>query len=361
MVKIYGSTLVATAAFLLIKGSEQTLIPPHCPPVSGNLFIKQNGLFPENLDWDSRNCRLFLGSLFNATAVEFNPYTNTTRTFTFPGVSFDPDFHIGGVDYDSGKKVVYFGADAGNPFNTNGANLTGPNRLIRYNPQTQTVIYDIDMAPFQAAVKLRNGNKLVSGFQDMAEDTSGNTYFIATFGNAIAKVTPNGVFSVYYAQNPVDPSIAGYSGIFSVFNRLVIADNSIASFVTFDTNAWGPARPHVVAPTCQPAGYLFSCDGFYAPPKYYGTVALCSNNALQGIAVYKTYDNWNTAKYLGLVLNNDPAVGNGFPTATVQITNSIYISEEYFFGTPPIPDLFPLIDITTKVSALVDGSHGPWC
>ncbi|EPS36095.1 hypothetical protein H072_10430 [Dactylellina haptotyla CBS 200.50] len=348
MVQFSNTALAFATTILFARRSAQS-----CPPISGNIFIKQAGLFPENLDWDSCNCRLYLGSLFNATGVEYNPYTNKTRVITFPNVSFDPDFHIGGVDYDFRKKVVYFGADAGAPFNTNGQDLSGPNRLIRYDPQQKKILYNIDMAPFQNLVKLQNGGQLVSGFQDMAEDKDGDTYFIATFGNAIAKVTPRGTVSVYYAQNPVTPSIAGYSGIFSIGNKLVIADNSITSFVTFDTTQ-KPGRPTIVAPKCQPAGYTFSCDGFYAPPKYGGKVALCSNNALQGIAVYKSADNWKTAKYLGLVPNNDPAVGNGFPTATVQITDSIYISEEYFFGSTQIPDLFPLIDITSQVQSMVN-------
>ncbi|KAK6540570.1 hypothetical protein TWF694_009361 [Orbilia ellipsospora] len=347
--KIASITLLA--ASLLVSEIEAT-----CPPVTGNLFIKQNGLFPENLDWDSDNCRLYLGSLFNATAVEYNPYTNKTHIITLPSVSFDPNYHVGGIDYDFRKKVVYIGADAGAAFNTNGADLTGMNRLIRYDPRRHQILYNIEMTPFQNMVKLRNGGQLVGGFQDMAEDVFGNTYFIATFGNAIAKVTPYGSVSVFYAQNP-PPTVAGYSGIFSVGNTLVIADNSISGFVTFDTSR-RRAHPVVVAPQCQPSGYVFSCDGFYAPPKYHGTIGLCSND-VQGIAVYQSLDGWASSKYLGLVSNNDPAVGNGFPTATVQITDSIYISEEYFFGTPPVPDLFPLIDITAQVASLV--SAGPSC
>ncbi|KAL6806320.1 hypothetical protein GGI42DRAFT_352139 [Trichoderma sp. SZMC 28013] len=47
------------------------------------------------------------------------------------------------------------------------------------------------------------------------------------------------------------------------------------------------------------------------------------------ISVFETTDDWKSATYRGMVMNDDPNVGKGYPTATVQVVDSIYISEFY--------------------------------
>jgi len=54
----------------------------------------------------------------------------------------------------------------------------------------------------------------------------------------------------------------------------------------------------------------------------------------------------------GLILNNDPVAVGSTPTATVEISASIFISEEFFAPGDVNPQTrlkFPFVDITSKL------------
>jgi len=93
-------------------------------------------------------------------------------------------------------------------------------------------------------------------------------------------------------------------------------------------------------------------------------IALCSNDG-SGTSVFYSDDLWQSAKYLGVA--NSTNTG-GIPTASAQITNSIYTNSEFFLdsGTLDSPgnrSVFPFTDITQEVinlvpSGVVDGNYG---
>jgi hypothetical protein len=262
------------------------------------------------------------------------------------------------MDVRSGS--VYIGATAGAPFNTNGQNLSGPNHLMRYDTNTQQVLWTVDLAGFQAEILAESG-QFVSGFQDQAEDPRGNAYMLATFGNAIARIDPAGKnVSVFYNSGTNDSSVSGIGGLFTVGNTLVVSDDRSGSFLVFDTRA-ARGVPQFVKPQGQPDDYKFTCDGLLGPAKYDGTVALCSNDFLNGtggIAVYQSLDGWRTAQWKGVVANDDPVAAGSTPTATVEIAGSIFISEEFFptanaTGGPTPRSSFPYVDITEEVDKLL--------
>ena len=300
-------------------------------------------------------------ALYNASAIQYDPYSGEIKEITFPGVSGDTRYHVGGVDYD-GFGHIYFAADYGNAFNLTelGKDLNGPNMLIKYNTYTETIGWIIDVAPFQAEIEAETG-ELVAGFQDMAEDPRGNIYLLASFGNAIARITPDGQeISVFYNSGVRNVSVTGIEGLFAVGDTLVVSDDRTLGFLVFDTRTEGQTTPKAVRPNGRPTGLdLYMCDGLVAPAKYNGSIALCSIDFLNGtggIAVYESTDGWNTIDYKGYVKNDSPQTSNSTPTDTVQIADSIYIVEQFFQATPePVEakDFFPFIDITAAVDALV--------
>ncbi|XP_014550028.1 hypothetical protein COCVIDRAFT_70189, partial [Bipolaris victoriae FI3] len=55
---------------------------------SGTFIVDQPYLYPENLDFDSKHCKVYFGDNYNATVTVYNPYTHTIKeVITFPGIS----------------------------------------------------------------------------------------------------------------------------------------------------------------------------------------------------------------------------------------------------------------------------------
>jgi hypothetical protein len=295
--------------------------------------------------------------MYNQTVLKYNPYTKEQTIIEFPGISGNASLHVSGIDFDHRTGAIYISANSAAPFSgVFGLNLYGPNYLIKYDTYTDSVIYTSDMAEATAAISAAAGQSL-NGYQDMAEDTKGNSYYIVTFGSAVVKVNPAGKASVFLEQPAseiTDPPGFGYGGIVAVDDMLVISKNTDGVFVTIDTACSDPSEIAVVM-SGLPANLIVSCDGVLAPARYSSKVILCSQDATNAIDVYHTTDNWKSGSYLGAVANDSPLVVGGTPTATVQIANSIYINNDYFSYTGVIayrPEN-PLIDITAQVDALV--------
>jgi len=197
----------------------------------------------------------------------------------------------------------------------------------------------------------------------VATDHAGNAYQVASFGNAIAKVSPNGTASIFY---PIPPNgrrntttqPTGWNGMFSYGNLLVLMDGPTGYITTFDTLA--PTEPYQYAtpngrflPTNLP-NVTYAFDRFYAPPMFNGTVALSSNDGV-GTVVFRSLDGWKSAEYRGQVLDDTSKSMGGLGTATVQVAGSLYETFE-FFGDGPFGgnrSIFPVVDITAGVLALL--------
>lgn len=94
--------------------------------------------------------------------------------------------------------------------------------------------------------------------------------------------------SIFFASG-LNSSILGITRLFTIGNTLVVSDARSPGFLVFDT------RAELGVPTkvkTQGEPNVFGCnDGLTAPSKYGGTVALCSNNRINGtggIAVYQS-------------------------------------------------------------------------
>ncbi|KAH6714617.1 hypothetical protein BKA61DRAFT_517863 [Leptodontidium sp. MPI-SDFR-AT-0119] len=344
-----------------------------CPPFNGTLIIENYRLYPENLDFDSEQCKLYLGSNFNSTVMVYDPYTQTQDIISFPGITNIEPFHVSGIDYDPKTGTIGISANDGNPFVSNGANVTGgnvtrDNFIIRYNPRSKSIVFKADLAPFIQEVQQQTG-LLGNGIQDMVEDSVGNSYTYITFGaRGLAKISPHGNVSTWYATdqigtpNPFFPGIYGGMIFHAPSNKIIITDSAGGRFNTFDAAA-AQGVPTTVDMTGFPSDYTgVSCDGLLNPSRYVNqSVLLCSEDAFGtsgSITVFRTSNNWVSAKYVGSIANDDPLAYGSIPSATVQIANSLYISP--FFATDgPVQDTagnrtsFPLIDITAKVDALV--------
>lgn len=298
----------------------------------------------------------------------YDPYTTEHEVITFPGITHTQPYHLSGIDYDASSGAMFFSAPSGSAFETNGGDLSGPQKIIKWDPKAKKVIYIADLAPFQEEYQRTFGHA-VAGFQDMAEDRHGNSYTPAAFGGySIAKVAPDGVVTTFYMSKEAAVNATAqpflYTGILSLpaQNKLLLSDSQRGDFVTFDTTSPSPV-PKRVPISNMPSNYTSAfCDAIIAPHRYGQQVVLCAEDFLGGsgaITVFSSKDHWRHAKYLGVIFNSDPRT-KGFSTTTaVEITNSIYLSSLPFGDTATGLDrsIFPYIDITKEVDALVEADR----
>ena len=258
-------------------------------------------------------------------------------------------------------------ADDSTAFATNAsgftlANLTGPNRLLKYNLAHGQFEYDVSLSSVQDQVFAETG-KRAAGFQDACWDSKGNGYILGSFGSVIARVTPSGDnVSLWYLPSPYENVGYGFAGLFTYGSKLIVSDTISQGLVTFDTRLeYGV--PKYVKPNNLPANYTLFADGLHAPSKYGGRIALWADDygtglnptSTGGVAVYGSLDGWNTARFLGFVPSNYTISGASAATSTVQIVESIYLVTEYFQPSRPLAkkSKFPFVDITEQVDKLV--------
>lgn len=257
---------------------------------------------------------------------------------------------------------MFFAANAAPAWNQSalGQNLTGPNYLVKYDTKSDTVSWAADLSTFQTEVLAESG-RFVAGFQDMAEDPRGNIYAIASFGDAIARVSPDGgSVGVFYDSGAQNTSVLGIGALFTTGNTLVVAQSRSYGFLVFDTLALDHAVPKVVQPDSLPPDLQQTwCDSLVAPSRYNGSVALCAIDGLNGVggvAVFESQDRWQSVSYKGYVEVQNNLTTGSTPTATVAIGDSYYVVEEFFqpSGEPTQPKYsFPFFDITAQVEELL--------
>lgn len=334
-----------------------------CTAVEGTFTIDNYKLYPENLDWDPVHCKLYISANFNASVLVYDPYTSTYETLTFDGITDTDPYHVSGIDYDASTGSILISANSGNPFVTSGSDMTGGNKIIRYDTNTNSVAYTADLADFTA--QLAVGNASGGGFQDFAEDVDGNTYTPSVFHvPGIAKITKDGSVSPWYIGEPSTTSSYIYLGIIyhEATNKLIVTAPYLGTFVSFDVASDSPA-PTTITMNDRPADGSYpglECDGLINPARYNRDVLLCSENGLQAITLWATADNFTSVQYIGQVVDNSTTdiATWGSPTATVEIESSIYISNEYFhdlneFDVAGNRSSFSFIDATAQFDAVV--------
>jgi hypothetical protein len=308
-----------------------------------------------------------LSSTFNNTLIEYDPYTKGFEIIKFSNITGNDDYLLSGVDYNSKTGNIYISANARAAFFSNGANLDGPNTLIEYNPKKRHVTKRIDMESTISQVENHVG-QAIGGFQDQAEDSDGNVYYMSTWGNVILKAKRNGHVSPFYIP-PADQfnsSAPGFGGIAICGSTLLVSDAISQSFFKFDLQ-----HPNTKPSSIQPAGLPSSqpvllCDSVYLPERYGKSVAICASDfafGVGGLTVYSSTDGWRSINYLGSILNDFIQSPNGTATATFEATGTIYAVVAYIHSTTgeqPSSSNFPFVDITKRVHELVFSSDTPF-
>lgn len=222
-----------------------------------------------------------------------------------------------------------------------------------------------DLASFKETV-LNTTGSAVGGFQDQAEDANGNCYTVPSYGvRSVAKISPDGAVSAWYVGEAVNYTAGTmiYNGLIFDYatDKLIVTDVEAAEFVTYDVSPQGiPGIPTPVTVLNKPENYtMLTCDGLINPSRYGGVVLLCSEDILNAITIFRTTDDWVSVDYIGQVENNDTLAVEGFPVATIQMADRIFLINNFLFdnaGDWDVPgdrDIFPFIDITDQVDSIV--------
>ncbi|KAK0621889.1 hypothetical protein B0T17DRAFT_618275 [Bombardia bombarda] len=328
---------------------SQSPSPKSCPTFDNRTFaINAYQLYPENMDWDGKLCQVYIGILFNASLGVYNPYKDKLTVINFPGVTLNPDFHVGGVAWDPYTGLASVIVGQGNAFNTDGANITGDNFIEKFDPRTQMFIWRLNITAVSKGI--------YGGFNDIAHDPDGNTFFCGTYPSSIMKVDPKGQAVIpWYLPATINQTARGYSGIVSHSSTIVVLDSGVGKLFRFDAKS-KRGTPTLVP--IQPDQIFEGGDSIRLPIKYSGRIMLVALHA-RGVAVLRSRNaDWKTAEYLGLVPNSPTLPAGASVVSTVQIGNSLYIVNEWF-GDSMVPGTlagnrttFPMVDITEQVDAL---------
>ncbi|KAL7917894.1 hypothetical protein ACQKWADRAFT_331508 [Trichoderma austrokoningii] len=328
-----------------------------CPPFQHSFNASILDLYPENADWDPVHCKIYFGLYYNASVAVYYPYRNEHELITFPGITGNDDYTITGVDYD-GMGSMYFAATSYTAFvaTTTGnlalANFTGPNSIIRYDTNTRKILWITDLVPLQKEVFKQTG-KLITGFQDMAEDDQGNTYVIGSFGSIIVKINKSGTPQIWYQPKNISDTLHS-GGIVRSGNKIVINDRVAPGLLIFDINE-SMGSPISVHPEGFPTNYTGGGDGLLLPSRYGGKVILWSDD-FYGTRVVGSRNNWKTAEYLGLVLMDENlSAQGGYTTGSFEVGQTIYSLTEFFQPTRSVKPKqeFLMVDMTEQVDKLV--------
>jgi hypothetical protein len=192
----------------------------------------------------------------------YNPYDQTTEVVSFPGITQNPAFHVGGVAANPHTNLISIVADAGAAFVTGGQDISGTNMLITWDPSTQKEVSRLNLTETTRGA--------YGGFQDVEFDSRGNTYVVGTFPSSILRVEKNGTAVNEWFKSGGNHTVTGFQGLAMKGDVLLANDNTAApngSLVRFDTTA---DKGTPVAVPISPPRSISGSDGLYFPPKYNG-------------------------------------------------------------------------------------------
>ncbi|KXX75844.1 hypothetical protein MMYC01_206629 [Madurella mycetomatis] len=332
--------------------------PAACPPLepAGDRVVTFYQLYPENADWDASACRLWIGSVFNATAAVYDPYTDrVTSVLAFPTISHTGSVHIGGVGWDHRTGLVSILANSARPWETAGADVSGERELIKWDPAGRgRVLWRVDLA--------RTSRDRYGGFQDVEHDAWGRTYVVGTWPGTILRIDERGHrVTELVVPEPLPPTtVKGYSGIAVVKetgSREMLAVDGDGRLKKFDL-ARGKGR--VVDVPIRPEVLYNDTDAIYLPPVYEGRVLLVAS-LFSGIQVLRSKDRrWRTAEYLGTIpIPQGELYEGGNTVATVQMGTSVFMVIGFIFDPWVTGTVagnrtqFPFPDITEDIEKLL--------
>jgi hypothetical protein len=344
--------------------------PEPCPPLPrGDITASYFQLYPENADWDPVLCRTWLGSVWNATAVLYNPYTNAVESvLSFPDISLTGDVHIGAVAWDAynsnnlqhgkekGKHWVSILANSARPWATSGGDVAGERELIKWDAEKGEIVWRADVT---SVSRDRYG-----GFQDVEVDRWGRTYIVGTWPGTILRVGKDGKGSrEWLVPDPLPATTQkGWSGLAVVRETggdTMLAVDGDGRLYRFDLKERQDTGRPVNVPI-KPEVLYNDTDAIYLPPMYVGKVLLVAS-LFSGIQVLRSKDGWKTAEYLGTIpIPIGKLCEGGNVVASVQMGSSSVFMVIGFSFDPWIPGMvagnrtqFPFPDITEELEALL--------
>ncbi|KAI0466142.1 hypothetical protein F4859DRAFT_527441 [Xylaria cf. heliscus] len=389
-----------------------------CRPFgNGTVNIASYQLYPENVDFDEQSCLLWynhppadIGALYNASVVVYDPYkAAVVSTIEFPNITRTVPFHIGGVAWDpyssrrNGSKSadeITILVDAAAAHETAGRDVSGDNYILRYSATTQRTLWSVNLTSVSRG---RYG-----GPQDIEHDGAGNIYVLGTYPGTLLRVAGDGSGAVeeWYIPSPpstnnsnsgdggaIDHAVVGYTGLAAVDGTTLLVADARNRSVDGGALYRFDMRAKKGTPTPIPIAYprrngrtsttaadddnnddvIRPGDAIYLPPKYDNEVLLITEHDA-GVSVLRSREGkgegagrdkkkkWHSAEFLGRIGNAaDVAAAGGVVTAAVEIAGSVFLVEEWFTD-PLVPGTpagnrtsFPLVDITTRLDALVKG------
>jgi len=265
----------------------------------------------------------------------------------FPGISHNPNFHIGGVAVDERTGLLSIVVDAGDAFNSFGANISGTNYIMQWDPAVHALTYKINLT--------QTTQGKYGGYQDVQQDPDDNVYVVGTYPGSILKVSCDGkTVTPWYEALPDISTNTGLTGLASKDWLLLASDFGSGQLWKFDMRA-AKGVPYII-PTTPPQN-LSLPDAISLPNRYSGTVLLVAED-FAGVKVFRSKDGlWNAAEYLGLITFSNPE-GNMLCTSVKQIGSAIYMNlipfgDSAVPGTAGNASQFFYPDITAQVDALL--------
>ncbi|EED23213.1 conserved hypothetical protein [Talaromyces stipitatus ATCC 10500] len=349
---ILASTLVAASAVFVTAAASQKAPGSYvqrCPNITGTINVSQYQQYPENFDFDQYRCRLYLGSLFNSTVTTYDPYTNEViHIAKFENITHNHLYHVGGVRVDQNSGQLGITINPANIFETNGADWSGLNWFIKYDPILRKELFRVNLTEV--------GGGKINGVQDSEVDPRGNYYVIGSFPSSIIRVDTCGNAKLWYLIEPYNATVYGAAGAAAIGDILIVNDDTYNRLLRFNmTEEQG--KPTFVDVSHNMT--LYHSDAIYLPPKYEGKVLLVAEDT-EGLQVFFSKDaQWWSADYLGIIPNSQLVYGNSFTSAATQIGDSVYALESFFFDAAIVPwnagnrSIFPEPDVTDALAALV--------
>ncbi|KAH6661472.1 hypothetical protein F5X68DRAFT_226122 [Plectosphaerella plurivora] len=328
-----------------------------CPPFQGNFTIEEYQLYPENAEFDTKSCLLYISNIYTGTVSAYDPYKNeVVEVIEFPGITRTPEagVFVAGLDIDKRTGLVSILANAAAAFMQQpaGSNVSGSNLVMLWDPKTKKELYRVNLT------ETTQGQ--YGGFADLEQDPHGNVYVNSMFPGSILKLDKfNGrnppKVTEWFLRQPRDNTIDGFGGIAAKDWTLLTHDNGNGELLKFDMRS--SSGSPVVIPVSGNHTF-FDSDALALPEKYKGTVLLIAGGP--GIRVFRSKNGkWDTAEYLGTVAKTSFGLPpNYLATAAVQVGDGLNMVVLQT-GDNPVPTeagnrtSFPFYDITDRVEQLL--------
>lgn len=217
---------------------------------------------------------------------------------------------------------------------------------MQYDPFAKELVYSINLT--------ETTNSEYGGFGDVEQDSESNVFVVGSYPSSIVKVDKDGkTVRPWYVPDPINTTNAGFTGMATHGNTLLVNDAD-SKLVRFDMRA--ERGTPIPIPHSPNVTWSFT-DAIFLPPRYHGRVLLVAEDSV-GIIVLRSRDGWETAEFLGKVVNE---VSNSEAVASVQIGNSVFMVP-MDVGDINSPNTvvgnqtrFPFVDITGEVEGLLRG------